>query len=101
MEVIVPKPPEERFEFGLSKFVRFSRLKASLRNSSLKRSVKENSLCRPKFSTSTRGPRTMLRPALPKGWLRSVGIETLAALSQLFSVREAAGVTGSPMILGR
>ncbi len=54
------------------------------------------------MSTSHRsGPRTLLRSALPNGWLGSVGTVTVVRLNQLLMVRSLSGTSGSPFTFGR
>ncbi|MEZ5285636.1 MAG: hypothetical protein R2712_12690 [Vicinamibacterales bacterium] len=79
--MIVPKPPLLRLPLGARKLVRLSRLKNSARNSTLP--FGQGIATRfdaTKSIDQKRGPRTLLRGALPNGWLGSVGMTTASRL---------------------
>ena len=77
--MIVPKLAFDRLAFGVLKFVRLNRLNASKRNSSARVVAAEaEALVQAEIELPERGPRTTLRGALPNGWVRSVGISTVA-----------------------
>ena len=79
--MIVPKAAALRLPLGgARKFVRLSRLNASTRNCDLRPDAdgQRELLRRDEVDLPEAGPRTLLRSALPNGWLGSVGIDDVA-----------------------
>src|SRR5688572_5670216 len=100
--VIVPYATALRLPLGARKFTRLSKLKNSPRNSKLPlRHGMEKRFDATRSMVHSSGPRTLLRGALPKGWLGSVGSVTVVRLSQLLIVRSPSGTSGSPLTFGR
>ena len=102
----MPNAPALRLPFGARKFVRLSRLNASSRNSNLRRAAERERL----RQRRSRAARTSARarccaPALPNGWLGSVGTLTQSRLNQLVIVCAlpcAYGIAGhvGPVVVG-
>src|SRR6476469_7330629 len=80
---MVPNAPELRLPFGGAKLSRLNRLNASTRNSSLTSLARAICLVAARSKLQKFGPRTLLRGALPNGWLGSVGTTTQSLLNQL------------------
>src|SRR5262249_33230437 len=78
VEVTVPKEARLRLPSGARKFVLLSTLKASTRSSSALPRPTAKLFCRARSSCQKESPRTLLRGALPKGLLGSVGTLTQA-----------------------
>src|SRR5206468_12851930 len=99
--VIVPKVALLRLAAGARKFTRSNRLNASTRNWSFVRPPSATFLLAARSNCVKFGPRTLLRGALPNGWLGSVGSDTHAALNQLVIDCEPAGAYGSQVTVVR
>src|SRR2546428_14043331 len=98
---MVPNAPELRLPFGAVKFARSNRLNASIRTSTLARSPSETILLAARSTCQNFGPRTLLRGALPNGWLGSVGMTTQSLLNQFVIDCWPAGAYGTPGRFGR
>src|SRR6266436_1421444 len=98
---MVPNAPELRLPFGARKFVWLNRLNASRRNSKAAGPPSGNRFDIARSICQNFGPRTVLRPALPNGWLGSAGAATHALLNQLLIVRSAPDAIGSHVTLAR
>ena len=83
---MVPNAPELRLPLGPRKLARFSRLKASSRNSNCAGPPTAKRLESAVSSCQNIGPRTVFRFALPNGWLGSVGALTHDLSNQLLMV---------------
>ena len=97
----MPNAAALRLPFGARKFVWFSRLNASMRNSNCAGPPSGTRLEATRSSCQNFGPRTELRSALPNGWLGSVGTATQARLNQLLMVRSSPVAIGSQVTFGR
>src|SRR5207247_8431051 len=104
VRVIVPNAAELRLPFGAAKFARSNRLNASTRTSS-RAAVGDApngiDLLAAASTCQKPGPRTVLRPALPNGWLESVGIATQSLLNQFAIDCVPDAAYGSHVTFGR
>src|SRR2546428_12492093 len=98
---MVPNAPELRLPLGAVKFARSKRLNASTRTSTLIRSPSDTILLAARSTCQNFGPRTLLRGALPNGWLGSVGMTTQSLLNQFVIDCWSAGAYGSHVRVGR
>src|SRR6187200_1281774 len=98
---MVPKAPALRLPLGARKFVRLSRLNASKRNSKRAGPPSAKRFDSAVSSCQNFGPLTVLRPALPKGWLGSVGTLTQSRLNQFVIVWALPCAYGSQLTFGR
>ena len=88
--MIVPNAPELRLPFGARKFVRLSRLNASSRNSNCAGPPSANLFDAREIELPEVRAAHGVAPALPNGWLGSVGAATHDRLNQLVIVLLAA-----------
>src|SRR5215470_17271393 len=96
---IVPNAAELRLPLGAWKFVRFRTLNASSRSSTF--AALPNAICLVSEASScqNQGARTLLRAALPNGWLGSVGATTQLELK--YAVIVQLSLVGSQTTFGR
>src|SRR5215831_13493594 len=99
--VMLPKFAALRLAAGGAKLSRLKRLKASTRSCSLAAPPRPMFLLAAASNCQKFGPRTLLRGALPNGWLGSVGIDTHCVLNQLVIDCCPAGAYGSQVRFGR
>src|SRR5206468_7568827 len=80
VDVMVPNVPLLRLPAGGAKLIRSNRLNASTLTCSFVRPPIAMFLLAARSNVQKFGPRTLLRGALPNGWLGSVGNTTQAVL---------------------
>ena len=101
VDVMVPKLPALRLLAGGPKLTRLNRLNASMRSSMCALFGSATFLIAARSNWRKFGPRTLLRGALPNGWLGSVGRVTHAVLNQLVIDCWPLGAYGSQVMFGR
>src|SRR5947207_14857364 len=98
---MVPNVELLRLAAGGVKFTRLKRLNASSRSCSRACPPSATFLLAARSNCQKFGPRTLLRGALPNGWLGSVGRATHAGLNQLVIDCWPAAAYGSHVMFGR
>src|SRR4029077_5623440 len=99
--VMVPNVAALRFDAGARKLSWCKRLSPWSRHCSWVRSPTAKFLLAARSNCQKPGPRTLLRGALPNGWLGWVAIATHAVLSQFVIDCWPAAAYGSQVTLGR
>ena len=99
--MIVPNPPALRLPLGGVKLTRSNRLNASTRSSTRDSPAIRTRLTAARSIDQKFGPRTVLRPAFPNGWLGLVGMTTQSLLNQLVIDCDPDAAYGSHVTFGR